>query len=170
MPIYPIDCPECGSREGFSRTALAVGDKVECFECPAITVVSNRMAVPNVVGTNWVDSGVKGRYSKQAGRYFENRKQMEQWAESKNLAIVSSKDSSWTSIREANREEREKDAKAEGFRDAEHRSRELKENSEEYRHQAAQKQIDRYHDEHGNEGKRSTDEHLAAVDAKAAAS
>lgn len=170
MPLYPIDCP-CGSDEGWSRKALpSDATEVECFECdrvnPITTIKSHQLAA--IHGLTWNTEGSKGRYVKQAGRYFSSRKELEAWADKKGMELVSNTDSRWRAVREENREHADKDAKAEGFRDAEDRRAQIKENSREFRLQAAEKVIDRYTEEHGSEGKQTPEQLVAQKERKAA--
>jgi len=163
MPLYPVNCP-CGSEEGWSRRPIEPNTtEVECFSCPRVVPIVAMQAhqLAKVHGRDYLDDGVKGRFNKQAGRHFTSRKDMEAWAESRNLEPVSPNDTAWTSIKEINKEHANKDAKAEGFKDQEDRKKTLKEQPEDYLHAAAGKKIDAYHDEHGSAGKKSTDQFLA---------
>lgn len=160
MPLYPIDCP-CGSIEGWSRKPLpSDATEVECFECDNVVPIGKwkNCQMPAVHGLNYMDEGLKGRYHKQAGRHFTSSKEMEAWAESKNYDIVDSSDKAWTSIKAENRAHADREAKTEGFDGMDDRRVQIKENSVDYMHAAAQKKIDKHHDEHGTEGMKTTDQ------------
>lgn len=150
--LVSIRCA-CGSTDGFRIDS----DTGKCWDCGV--VCARVAAFPHVGGKMWNngDGDNGGRYIKQAGRSFHSEREMQAWADASGLDIVSSKDSAWTSIREDNRQENDKDAQKQGYSDAEARSADIKVNGKDMVANNRQKKIDAYHEEHGEEGRETVE-------------
>ena len=147
-----INCG-CGGDLGYRVDATTA----ECWDCNEI--VERVQAFPNIGGRMWNngdgDSG--GRYIKQAGRSFHSEREMHAWADAEGLDIVSATDSAWTSIRDTNRNENDKDAQKQGYTDAASRSADIAANGKDMLANNRQKKIDAYHDENGTEGRETVE-------------
>lgn len=163
MPVYDFRCEVCGETltDVFQKMSA---EPPECGMC--LMPMKKKPSAPAVVGGDWLDHGLQGRYSKQAGRHFKNSKELDAWAASRGLAPVSSTSREWRAIRDSNKEEAQVDAKKQGFTDQEDRKRRLKDNSRDHLAAAGQKKIDAYHDEHGTEGKKAVEEFVKLPEKK----
>lgn len=154
MPVLTKITCECGSTDGWRIDE----DTAECWECGQ--TARRVLKMPAMLGRFFMrgDGDNGGVYHPQAGRRFHSMKEMEQWAEANDLEMVSPSDSKWRGIRDRNREEADKDAKRDGWSSAEERATAIRENKRDIVAANRQRQIDKYHDEHGNEGKQSLEE------------
>jgi hypothetical protein len=123
-------------------------------------------SAPAITGRTWLRDGPGGHYSKQAGRFFQNAREIDTWAEQRGLAVVSSTSREWRGVKDANKEEAQKDAKSEGFADQDDRKRSLKENSRDYVAAAAEKKMEAYHAEQGTEGRVAVEDFAKLPEAK----
>ena len=155
MPVYDYRCSCGATKDNVVHKMAESGPTCECGQA-----MTKRPSAPALGGGDWLTHGVNGRYSKQAGRYFKNAKEVDAWASARGLAPVSAKSRDWRSIVDTNKEEANKDAKREGFRDQDDRKAKLADPKTKLDIGVAntQKQIDTYHAEHGSEGKKSVDE------------
>lgn len=167
MPIYDFRCEVCGevSLDVFRKMD---GVPPDCGMC--LVPMKKKPAAPAIIGGTWLNDGTKGRYVKQADRHFGSAKELDAWAASRNLAVVSNSSKEWRAVKDANKEEAHKDAKKQGFRDQEDRSRSLKENSRDHLAAAGQKKIDAYHEEHGTAERVAVDDFVKLPEKKPAVS
>lgn len=166
MPIYVYRCSVCrDQREVFQKIGAGPPG---CEMC--LVPMEKRPAVASLAGVTWLNDGTKGRYVKQADRHFRNAKELDAWAASRNLAVVSNSSREWRAVKDANKEEAHKDAQKQGFRDQEDRSRSLKENSRDHLAAAGQKKIDAYHEEHGTAERVAVDDFVKLPEKKPAVS
>lgn len=153
MPLYEYNCPTCGQKKTVVQK-MSAQVAPEC--CDAAMRKDYRTG--GFIGGDYLDSGLKGKFSKQAGVHFKNSKEVDAWAAARGLAVVSSTSSEWKAIKLENKEEAQKDARKAGFADQEARKRYLKENQRDAVAAAAEKKIDAYHAEHGSEGRQAVEE------------
>jgi 5-methylcytosine-specific restriction endonuclease McrBC GTP-binding regulatory subunit McrB len=113
-----------------------------------------------------------GVYHPQAGRRFHSEKEMMAWASANGFEAVSpssdawkgmrdrNRNDAWKGMRDRNRNEADKDARRDGWRNAEERAATIRDKSKQRDliNANKQKQIDAYHDEHGSEGKRDVEQ------------
>lgn len=153
MPIYPYTCDSCGSSFDVVKRMSKCNDPETCKSCG--TEGARRTYSPlGITGQEWPG----GKYSKQLDRTFSSAAEVDAYCAKEGLEPVARNSKAWQGMINRNREAREADARAEGFRDAEHRHKELTENTQDIVAANRQEKIDAYHDEHGSEGKRTVDD------------
>ena len=153
MPIYPYTCDTCGTSFDVVKRMSKCNDPEACRSCGAF--YARRTYQPlGITGKEWPG----GKYSKQLDRTFNSAAEVEAYCAKEGLEPVATGSKAWQGMINRNREAREVDARREGFRDAEHRHKELTDNTKDIVAANRQKQIDAYHDEHGSDGKRNVDD------------
>jgi len=85
MPLYKIDCPRCGSDEGFStlKEREAQGDRVECYECDTLC----KVLIAPVRGACITSD--KPLYSSSLDMTFTSMSSLEKYCEGKGYTVDS---------------------------------------------------------------------------------
>lgn len=147
---------ECGSLDGWRIDE----DTAECWECAR--VCQRQHLMPAQMGRFFMrgDGDNGGVYHPQAGRRFHSEKEMMAWASDNGFEAVSPNSDAWKGMRDRNRNEADKDARRDGWRNAEERAATIRDKSKQRDliNANKQKQIDAYHDEHGSEGRRDVEQ------------
>lgn len=150
--LTKISC-KCGSSDGWRIDE----DTAACWDCDTICTRIQRM--PAMGGRSFMkgdgDSG--GVYVKQLGRRFHSEKEMLNYASAMGLEPVAPNSDRWKGIKYTNRNEADKDAKRDGFSSAKERADLIRNNKRDMVARSRQKKIDKYHDEHGSDGKQTVD-------------
>ena len=110
MPIYEIQCEECGPGEEYAK--IADRDSIPCPTCEGET---RRILSPvKTVGIVW-DNRV---HVPQIGRTFQSNSEMRQYEkENPGFAFMTKESPEWQKKRDRSRERVEKHAKRAGFSD-----------------------------------------------------
>lgn len=151
LRLEKITCTECGCDDGWRRD----DGTAECWDCGTVAEVE---LSPATFYGKIFDNGEGGLFNKQLNRRFSSYKEMENYAASRGLTAVSKGSAEWKQFNHESKTAADSEAKEQGFRDAEDRKKSLKENKRDHLANARQKQIDAYHEQHGNEGKKSIEE------------
>jgi len=153
MPLFATKC-ECGSQEGFDRLKdrETQGGKVHCLGCDAL--VPTRIVPAALHNLTWPG----GKYFSQVGRTFFSRSEMEKWASKEGLRPVEPSSREWKGLKSDSRDEADKEAKSEGWRNACDRNKSLRDNHRDHVAASQEAQIAKYHDEHGTDNKQSIEE------------
>ena len=160
MPvIVKIEC-ECGGADGYRIDS----DTATCWDCDKLN--ERILTAPNIGGKMWNngdgDSG--GIYVKQAGQRFHSEKEMVAWADSNDLEMVAPDSQRWRGIKDHNKDQADADARRDGFSTAKERSDLIKNNKKDMLARARQIKMDKYHDEHGSEDKKTLEDAFGSLD------
>jgi putative FmdB family regulatory protein len=153
MPYYEYRCGDCGHDFEVVKSMSKHKEPEACRACGQ-PEAQRRYSPVGINGGDWAG----GKYSKQLGRSFGSVAEVDAYCQKEGLEPVATNSARWQGIRNRNREARERDARAEGFRDAEHRHSELSTNSRDIVAANRQAKIDEYHSEHGSAGRRTVDD------------
>ena len=157
MPVWRIDC-ECGcdssKRLTFKKREEEYGGLVPCVNCDALN--TTLPAIRAVTGCKEINI-------KQVGQNFANASELDRYCEENDCEAVAPNSKRWQDLKDQAREGHQEQVKAEGYRDIADKRNKWKSQKVDRARANQQKEIDKYHDNHGSSSKQTVEKAYGSI-------